>query len=281
MPVSRSISSLSLIRLRLLRPRSRAQGGTLAPRFYPAFGRTCSLKTHRLPGWGKVSIRSPRLRYGRVSCSLRPLRLRPLLRLAVHFQIHLLMEEAQITFYVGGRRYRIRIVPDKCFPSLTAGLYRVVRRHPLVGTLRFLVAREEHVLRDIFWAEVVARRQPGLEEDLGTLGLCYDLPVDADLDVPGALQHVHSMVRVAGVYEDFLVFFIPMVHHTPIEGQVTCNRRGGVYRLRVAPHGVLCDPIPGPHGPVRGVALERAVGSMVALLEQLHPHVLDREVVDG
>src|SRR5215212_584750 len=145
MPVSRSISSLFQIRLRLFRPRSRPQGGTSAPGFYPVFGGTYSLKTHRLPGWGKASIRSLRLRHRRVSCernSLRPLRQRPLLRLAVHFQIHLLIEEAQMTFYVGGCGYGRRVVPDDCFPSLTASLHRVVRRNPFVGTFRVLVARE-------------------------------------------------------------------------------------------------------------------------------------------
>src|SRR5215211_1193263 len=73
MAVFRSIFFLSLIRL--FRPRSRAQGGTLAPGSYPVFGGTYSLKTHRLPGWGKDSIRSPPLRYWRVSRgrnSLRP-----------------------------------------------------------------------------------------------------------------------------------------------------------------------------------------------------------------
>jgi hypothetical protein len=34
--------------------------------------------------------------------------------------------------------------------------------------------------------DVLARRQPGLEEDLGPLGLCDDLPVDPDRDAPGA-----------------------------------------------------------------------------------------------
>src|SRR5215211_4413613 len=125
MAVFRSIFFLSLIRL--FRPRSRAQGGTLAPGFYPVFGGTYSLKTHRLPGWGKDSIRSPPLRYWRVSRgrnSLRPLRLRPLLRLAVHFRIHLLIEEAQMAFYIGGCGYGVRIVPDECFLSLTARLHR-------------------------------------------------------------------------------------------------------------------------------------------------------------
>src|SRR5687767_15899395 len=147
MPVSRSISSLSLIRLRLLRPRSRAQDGALAPGFNPVLGGTYSLKTHRLPGWGRGSISSSRLwrrRVRRRRSSLRPLRLQPLLRLAVHFQIHLLVEEAQMAFYVGGCGYGGRIVPDDRFPHLTARLHRVVRRSPLVRTRRILVAGEEY-----------------------------------------------------------------------------------------------------------------------------------------
>ena len=97
----------------------------------------------------RASIRSPHLRHRRVSRernSLRPLRL--LLRLAVHFQIHLLIEEAQMAFYASGCGYGGRIVPDDCFPGLTARLHRVVRRNPLVGTFRFLVAREQYILRD-------------------------------------------------------------------------------------------------------------------------------------
>ena len=67
---------------------------------------------------------------------------------AVHFQIHLLIEEAQMAFYASGCGYGGRIVPDDCFPGLTARLHRVVRRNPLVGTFRFLVAREQYILRD-------------------------------------------------------------------------------------------------------------------------------------
>src|SRR5215213_11660130 len=129
MPVFRSIFFLSLIRL--FRPRSRAQGGTLAPGFYPVFGGTYSLKTHRLPGWSKISIRPPRLRHRKANCgrnSLRPLRLRPLLRLAVHFQIYLLIVEAEMVLYAGGSRYGARVIPDECFLDLTTSLHRVVGR---------------------------------------------------------------------------------------------------------------------------------------------------------
>jgi hypothetical protein len=47
-----------------------------------------------------------------------------------------------MTFYVGSFGYRVRIVPDECFPGLTASLHRVVRRNPLIGTFCLLVARE-------------------------------------------------------------------------------------------------------------------------------------------
>src|SRR5215218_104333 len=122
MPVSRSISSLSLIRLRLLRP--------VPVRRWHAGARVLSCFRRDI-----LSTDASVARMGQDQYTP------PLLRLAVHFQIHLLIEEAQMTFYVGGCRYRVRIVPDECFPSLTAHLHRVVGRHPLVGTFRFLVAR--------------------------------------------------------------------------------------------------------------------------------------------
>jgi len=59
---------------------------------------------------------------------------------------------------------------------------------------------------------VVARREAGLEEYSRPLGLGDDLPVDADLDVPGALQDVHPVVRVPGVDEDLLVLLVPRIY---------------------------------------------------------------------
>src|SRR5215213_14876 len=88
------------------------------------------------------------------------------------------------------------------------------------------------------------------------------------------------MVRVAGVDEDLLLFFVPMIYHTPIERQVISERRSRVYRVRVAPHGILRDAVADPHRPVGGVTLERAVRRVVCGLEKVHPHVPSGEVVD-
>src|ERR671913_338607 len=88
------------------------------------------------------------------------------------------------------------------------------------------------------------------------------------------------MVRVAGVDKDLLVFFVPVIHLVPIERQVISERRSRVYRLRVAPHGVLREAVADTHRPVRGVALEWAVRREIRGLEEVHPHVLSGEVVD-
>src|SRR5215208_5447110 len=88
------------------------------------------------------------------------------------------------------------------------------------------------------------------------------------------------MVRIAGVDEDLLLFFVPMIHHTPIERQVISKRRSRVYRVRVAPHGILRDAVADPHRPVERFTLERALRRVVCGLEKVHPHALSGEVVD-
>src|SRR5215208_3669175 len=186
-----------------------------------------------------------------------------------------------MALYVGGRGYGARVVPDEFFLGLTTGLHRVVGRNPLVGTLRLFVAREQDVVTNVFGEYVVAGWQAGFEKDLWPPGLRDGLAVHGYLDVSGTLQNIHPMVGIPGMNEDLLVLLVPMIHLTPIEGQVTCKRRSGIYRLRVAPHGVLCDPITHPHGPVGGVAFKGTVRRVIALLEEVHADVLLREVVDG
>src|SRR5215212_5026251 len=72
-----------------------------------------------------------------------------------------------------------------------------------------------------------------------------------------------------------------IVHRVPVESDVPVERRGRVYGLPVSPHGVLCDAVSDSHRPVRGVALEGTVRSVVRVLEKVHAHVLFGEVVDG
>jgi hypothetical protein len=50
--------------------------------------------------------------------ALRPLRLGPLLHLAVHLKVYLLVEEGQKALYLGGLGYRIGVVPDEVLKSL-------------------------------------------------------------------------------------------------------------------------------------------------------------------
>src|SRR5215204_4820843 len=89
------------------------------------------------------------------------------------------------------------------------------------------------------------------------------------------------MVRVAGMDEDLLVFFVPMIHRSPIKGQVVSQRRCVLQRLRVTPHGVIRNAVTDLNRPVRGVALERAVRRVIALLQEVHAHVFFGEIVNG
>src|SRR3712207_6301090 len=95
--------------------------------------------------------------------ALRPLRLRPLLLFAVHLKVHLLVEEGQVSLYLGGLQDRLRVVPDQVLDSLAPGLDRPVRGDPLVRAPSGLLAPNEHVLAHVLGRDVVARRQPGLE----------------------------------------------------------------------------------------------------------------------
>src|SRR5215203_405511 len=157
----------------------------------------------------------------------------------------------------------------------------MVRRNSFVRALRVSVALHENVLAHIFGRDVVAWRQSGLEQDHWPIRLRDDFTVHADLDVPGALQHVYPVVRIAGVYEDLFVFLVPVIHLPPVEREVARDRRRRLYGVGVRPHGVLGHVLADPYRPVRGLALVGARRRVVRGLEEVHPHVFFGEIVDG
>jgi hypothetical protein len=62
----------------------------------------------------------------------------------------------------------------------------VVVDHTLaLRALGLLVARDERLLANVLWWDVVARRQSDLEEEFGPLRLGDDLAVHGDLGVAG------------------------------------------------------------------------------------------------
>src|SRR5438270_11088755 len=70
---------------------------------------------------------------------------------------------------------------------------------------------------DVRLRQVIAGREPGLEQQPGTCGLGDRDPLDLDSYMPGAGQDVHPGVRVARVGEDLLVLLEPGVHRVPVE----------------------------------------------------------------
>src|SRR5215207_1899949 len=90
--------------------------------------------------------------------ALRPLGPRSYLRLAVHLKVHLLVEEAQVTLYLGCLRYGLGVAPDEVLHALAASLDGPVRRLALVRAPGVLPTRDALLQPDVLRRHVVARR---------------------------------------------------------------------------------------------------------------------------
>jgi Recombinase zinc beta ribbon domain len=119
------------------------------------------------------------------------------------------------------------------------------------GALDSLAPEERHRLYGMLRLKIVAR-------------------LDEAIELSGDLVSAAEVSNVETTYP----------HLVPIERQVISERRGRVYRLRVAPHGVFRDPVADPYRPVRGFALERTMRREIRGLEEVHPHIRSGEVVD-
>src|SRR5215469_6719348 len=103
-----------------------------------------------------------------------------------------------------------------------SGLSDPVFGEALVRAPSDTVARNEQVYAHVELRDVVASRQPRLEQQrrpvrVGDLQVVY-----LDFDVPRAVQDVDARVRVVWVDEDLLVLLEPSVHGVPLEAdQVT------------------------------------------------------------
>src|SRR5512145_3150151 len=78
--------------------------------------------------------------------------------------------------------------------------------------------------------------------------------------------------------------FLILVEQTdliPIERQVATDGLGVAVRLLVSPDRVLGDTIADLHAPVARVALEWAVRGVLGPVEEVHAHILGREVIRG
>src|SRR5829696_6098616 len=116
--------------------RRRFRGSGSRPSKTPRISEVRDLQVARAHKKGRCTIAEP--------SRLRPLRPRPLLLLAVHLEVHLLVEETQESSYLECLRYGLGVVPDEVLDSLPPRLDRIVGRDPLVGALRVLTACSEN-----------------------------------------------------------------------------------------------------------------------------------------
>ena len=111
--------------------------------------------------------------------------------------------------------------------------------------------------------EVVAGREPGLEDHDRRCRLGQHHAVELDADVPGRAQRVDPDVGVAGVDEDLLVLFEPGVEGVPLETDRAAQtvdrrprRRAGL-RWAGGPAGPEAVEVGGPAVEVAGGAPRR------------------------
>src|SRR5262245_51365091 len=97
--------------------------------------------------------------------------------------------------------------------------------------------------------------------------------------MPGAVQDVDALVRVAWVDEDLLVLLEPSVHGIPFKADQIAQLFDR--RLRVVPGGVLDLAVAALDSKLVGVAPARRTLGVSARSQQLHAHVLPREVIRG
>src|SRR5204862_2429282 len=96
----------------------------------------------------------------------------------------------------------------------------------------------------IGFRQIVAGRQPGLEEQAWPGTLRDDLAGDLHPDVAGAARHIDPVVRVTGVDKDLVILLVPGVHLVPVESDVVPERLEAWPRIRAGPGCLLRAPLP-------------------------------------
>ena len=120
---------------------------------------------------------------------------------------------------------------------------RVVVRRSLVRALGIQGAFRQIGHRDIVTGYVKAWRQFGFEQNQRSIGSCQFFTLMVYRNRPTAFKNVDPDVGIAGVNEDFLLFFPPTVHLAKVEGNVSRQIQRFVERIGKRPKCILHQPI--------------------------------------
>ena len=122
----------------------------------------------------------------------------PLLQHAIDVQVDLLVVErgqSGDSLALGQRR---SVDPDEVVVVMAIDVEMPIGRRALVRAVRFRLRWRQEVQPHVRQGKVMARWEPGLEQDSGLMRVSDGFTVHDDPDVPGAGQDVHPGVRVAG-----------------------------------------------------------------------------------
>src|SRR6266478_7255542 len=107
----------------------------------------------------------------------------------------------------------------------------------------------------------------GLEDQMRSMCIRHCMSVDDDANVALARQRVYSLVRIARLLEDFLVFFHPFVHFAPFEGKMIFEARCLRQRSKVTPRRIFSALLTNLDRPVRCFTFKWALGFVLGRLK--------------
>src|SRR6516162_5638674 len=151
---------------------------------------------------------------------LRERRERSILQHPIDVQVDVLVVEAEQVFDLRALGNWGRITPHDVLDELVAYPRRPVARYTFIRASRGRLGGLEQIHAYIQLRNVIAGRQPSLEEEDGPASFTHRHAVDLHTHVPRAVDRVNSCVRISRVNKDLLILFEPRVHLIPVKSEV-------------------------------------------------------------
>src|SRR6516162_9802017 len=138
----------------------------------------------------------------------------------IDVQVDVLIVEAEPVFDLRALGNWRQITPHDVLDELVAHPSRPVARRPFIRASRGRLGGLEQIHAHIELRNVIAGRQPGLEEEDGSASFTHCHAFNLHSYVPRTVDRVYSCVRISRMNEDLLVLLEPRVHLIPVKCEV-------------------------------------------------------------
>src|SRR6516164_5605601 len=156
----------------------------------------------------------------RLISTLREGRYWSILKHPIDVQVDVLVVEAEQVFDLRALGNWRRITPHDVLDELVAHPGRPIVRRSFIRASRDRLGGIEQIDADIELRNVIAGRQPSLEEEDGPASFTQCHAINLHTHVPRAVDRVYSCVRISRMNKDLLVLLEPRVHLIPVKSEV-------------------------------------------------------------